>query len=64
MEQEPGPRGSPQVPQGPGPLEEDQALFPPTAKADNCFFNVVALQEGQAGAVDPWTIASKRWLHS
>jgi hypothetical protein len=66
IEQEPGPRGSPQDPQAPGLEldEEAQSPVPPTAKAEISLSSLVALQEGQAGEAEPWTIASKRWRHS
>jgi len=64
MEQAPGPRGSPQLPQAPGPLEPAQSDVAPTPNAENCLSSDVALHEGQAGAVEAWTNNSNRRLHS
>ena len=61
--QEPGPRGSPQAPQGSG-LDEAQDALSPTANADICFSTLAALQDGQVGTVEPWTSSSNRWRHS
>ena len=61
IEQEPGPRGSPQVPQGPGPLDVAQSAVAPTPNGENCFCSLVALQDGQAGMVEPCTSSSNRW---
>jgi hypothetical protein len=60
IEQAPGPRGSPQLPQAPPPPE---GIHPPdadTPKAENCFSNFVAWHWGQTALVDPWTNSSKR----
>lgn len=64
IEQAPGPRGSPQDPQAPDPLVLAQSELAPTPKGENCFCSFVALHDGQAGVVEPCTIASNRWLHS
>jgi hypothetical protein len=56
-EQEPGPRGSPQLPQGLGML--GAAWFPaPTAKADNSFFSRRPPQWGHFGLLPPWIMTS------
>lgn len=60
MEQEPGPRGSPQVPQEPDPLDVAQLAVAPTPKAENCFASLVALHFGQAATVEPCTSNSNR----
>jgi hypothetical protein len=60
MEQAPGPRGSPQLPQGPEPADDD---FPPlaaTAKTESCGARDLLSHFGQAGFWLPKTNASKR----
>jgi hypothetical protein len=65
IEQEPGPRGSPQEPQPPpDPDVTGHPPVAPTPNAENCLSNAVALQPGQAGTALPCTNSSKRWLHS
>src|SRR5262249_24657351 len=65
-EQEPGPRGSPQLPQGPGsPLNEAAVLLPPlTANLESCWFSFLLSHFGHFGVFDPSTIASKRCSQS
>jgi len=60
MEQEPGPRGSPQVPQAPDPLDVAQLAVAPTPNAENCFASLVVLHFGQATTVEPCTNNSNR----
>src|SRR5690348_9702402 len=59
IEQAPGPRGSPQLPQGAG---DEAKLFSelPTAKLDNCCSRFFPEQDGQRGESAPRTTASKR----
>jgi len=60
-EQDPGPRGSPQVPQGPGALRGvNEAPFAFTANTDNCLSSVWLAHDGQAGTVESRTSNSKR----
>src|SRR5947208_2489725 len=71
MEQEPGPRGSPQLPQPPpAPLPAlglDGADFPkfplpftdPTANAEYCCSSLVLSHSGHRAFLFPFTIASK-----
>src|SRR5262249_44446013 len=64
--QEPGPRGSPQVPQEPPDIgAAAPAGFPTplTAKVEYSFSRSTLWQAGQAGRVFPKTSASKRRLH-
>ena len=59
MEQEPGPRGSPQDPQAPeGTLELD-AAFAETAKTESCGASFLLLHLGQEAFSFPKTKASK-----
>ncbi len=59
MEQEPGPRGSPQDPQAPeGTLELD-AAFAETAKTESCGASFWLLHLGQEAFSFPKTKASK-----
>src|SRR5574341_1065839 len=60
MEQEPGPRGSPQLPQAPDPLDVVQLAVAPTPKAENCFASLVVLHFGQPASVAPCTNNSNR----
>jgi hypothetical protein len=60
MEQEPGPRGSPHVPQEPDPLDVAQLAVAPTPNAENCFASFVVLHFGQAATVEPCTSSSNR----
>jgi hypothetical protein len=60
MEQEPGPRGSPHVPQEPDPLGVAQLAVAPTPNAENCFASLVVLHFGQAATVEPCTSSSNR----
>jgi hypothetical protein len=65
MEQEPGPRGSPQVPQGPAGWRAAAAAPPvPTAKVEMSFSSFLPPQDGQAGFADPVTIVSNLWEQS
>jgi hypothetical protein len=63
--QEPGPRGSPQVPQGAmelaGRLEAEEA---PTAKTEKSCSSSVLWQAGQAAGLLRLTSFSKRWPQS
>jgi hypothetical protein len=63
MEQEPGPRGSPQVPQAPPGLTPWADFSPPTAKLESCWLNRLLSHLGQAAFLFPMTIASKWWSH-
>ena len=61
VEQEPGPRGSPQLPQEPPPLPgSTQPSVPPTPNAEICFSTFVAWHFGQAACVEPYTNSSNR----
>jgi hypothetical protein len=60
IEQEPGPRGSPQEAQPPGNDLSDCPSALPTANADNCFSSEVLAQCGHDGAVELQTMVSKR----
>src|SRR5882672_2281745 len=65
MAQAPGPRGSPQVPQGPNDsLAAKLALLPPTANTDNSRSSFVLWHEGHAGCCAPSTIVSNCCSHS
>lgn len=61
----PGPRGSPQVPQAPGPGATEGAgrsgVRVGDAKVENCFSASSAWQAGQVGASEPKTSSSKGW---
>ena len=63
IEHEPGPRGSPQLPQAP---DEGEKLFcdSETAKVESCWSRFRLAHPGHSGASDPRTIASKRRSHS
>src|SRR5213593_3533975 len=66
MEQEPGPRGSPQVPQEPASPNDsapsaEASPPPPTAKVENCFSRSPPPHPGQEGGADPITRASNRF---
>ena len=63
-EHEPGPRGSPHVPQEPGAADRI-ALAPPvlTAKVENARSSVRLPQDGHAGASAFRISASNRWSH-
>ena len=63
MEQAPGPRGSPQVPQGPAEGMDADPALEETAKTDSCGESFLLWQRGQAGFWLPKTRASKRCLH-
>jgi hypothetical protein len=64
MEQEPGPRGSPQLPQGPGAEREEELLLGPTAKVESCCWSFALWQDGHSARFEPRTTASKWWPHS
>ena len=64
MLQEPGPRGSPQLPHGPLAGAAARDFSPPTAKLDNCWLSRLLSQLGQAAFCLPITMASNWWLHS
>src|SRR5438093_13147469 len=65
MAQAPGPRGSPQVPQGPNDsLAAKLSLLPPTANTDNNRSSFVLWHEGQAGCCVPSTMVSNCCSHS
>ncbi|SVA37479.1 uncharacterized protein METZ01_LOCUS90333, partial [marine metagenome] len=49
IEQEPGPRGSPQLPHAGGTREPVAGSLRPTAKAESRFLSEVPSQLGQAG---------------
>jgi hypothetical protein len=59
IEQDPGPRGSPQVPHAAG-ASAARALDVDTANVDNRRSRSALLQDGHAGSVEPYTIFSKR----
>src|SRR5437762_1580399 len=61
MEQAPGPRGSPQVPQDPAVRGGDPAPLPPTANTESWRARSSLRQEGHVGAVEPLTRLSKRF---
>lgn len=60
----PGPRGSPQLPQGPG-IASRAALLPLvlTAKVESIFWSFLLLHSGHAGVVDLMTSSSNWWSH-
>src|SRR5881628_1333497 len=64
MEQAPGPRGSPQLPQPRPEGLGDDAPFADTAKTDNCGASFLLWHCGQSAFSLPYTSASKEWLHS
>jgi len=67
MEQEPGPRGSPQLPQAPEGIaeaEEDDDPFAETAKTESWGARLLLWHFGQEAFSFPITRASKRWSHS
>jgi len=53
MEQAPGPRGSPQLPQAPPPPDGDQPSVAPTPNGENCLSSLVVLHFGQAASAEP-----------
>ena len=65
FEQLPAPRGSPQEPQGPGPVmragPDEGAL---TANTDNCLLSSVAAHFGHSNFVDSRTNSSNWWSHA
>lgn len=65
MAQAPGPRGSPQLPQGPAEGTGDALeLFVATANTDNCGSSFLLWHEGHSAFSDPYTSASNWRLHS
>ncbi len=67
VEQEPGPRGSPQLPQDPGDASEAAAPFPLlTAKTESCFSSFTLSHDGHRGVSSEElnTSVSNRLLHS
>ena len=64
MEHDPGPRGSPQLPQGPGEGREEALLLGPKAKAESCCSSLAPLHDGHSARFEPITRASKEWPHS
>ena len=62
MEQAPGPRGSPHIPQGAadGAPSEDEEPFA-TANTDSCFSSSALAQAGQLGASPSRVRYSKWW---
>src|SRR5215831_3087954 len=61
----PGPRGSPQVPQGPNDsLSAKLAPLPPTANTDNRRSSFVPWHEGHTGCCAPSTMVSNCCSHS
>ena len=65
MAQEPGPRGSPQVPHALAPLAGDfEAELFPTAKTDNCCSSFAPWQAGQVGGWLLCTSFSNWWPQS
>jgi hypothetical protein len=63
MLQEPGPRGSPQLPHGPLAGAAARDFSAPTAKLDNCWLSRLLSHLGQAAFCLPITMASNWWLH-
>src|SRR5215467_6522270 len=63
MEQAPGPRGSPQVPQGPTDSLGADPPLADTAKTESCGASFLLWHLGHPGFSAPKTRASKRWLH-
>ncbi|HZU41426.1 MAG TPA: hypothetical protein VE994_02050 [Terriglobales bacterium] len=62
--QAPGPRGSPQLPQGPADgIGDALELFVETAKTDNCGSSFLLWQEGHSAFSDPYTKASNWRFH-
>jgi hypothetical protein len=63
MEQEPGPRGSPQLPHAPVDEEELAELFAGAANTESCGLSFELLHFGQEAVFVPKTRASKWWSH-
>jgi len=60
-EQAPAPRGSPHLPQAGGESDvREPALADDTANVDILLATSTPLQDGHAGAAEPYTIFSKR----
>ena len=59
IEQDPGPRGSPQLPQAPPP-DGTHPPVAPTPNGENCFSSFVARHFGQTASVEPCTNNSNR----
>src|SRR6185503_14061890 len=64
MEQEPGPRGSPQLPHDPVPKEGPKLVVAPTPNADHFFSNSVPWHTGHCGAIDLRTSVSNWCLQA
>src|SRR6266700_7661652 len=64
MEHEPGPRGSPQLPQDPPGALVWRGFSPPTAKVESCCSSCLPSHLGHAGFCCPRTMVSKWWSHS
>jgi hypothetical protein len=62
--QDPGPRGSPQVPQAPPPAIRGAELPELTAKVENWRDSSRPWHAGHSGAAEAVTSFSKRWSHS
>jgi hypothetical protein len=60
-EQEPGPRGSPQLPQAVGPEWAAEPLFADTANTESCGARSLLLHLGQEALSRPKTNASNPW---
>ncbi len=65
IEQAPGPRGSPQLPQGPGISRAAALELPEWAeKTESCFSSFSLLHEGHCGvSLEPRTSVSNLWSH-
>jgi len=64
IEQAPGPRGSPHIPQAPpveAGIEDGPVDGPPTANTDSCFSSSTPAQAGQAGACPARVRNSNLW---
>lgn len=64
MEQEPGPRGSPQLPQGPAARRGAGAPGADIANTDSLGASFLPAHLGQAAFCEPKTSASNSWWHS
>jgi hypothetical protein len=68
MEHDPGPRGSPQVPQGAAGDEPNAGVFFPlrTANTESCCSSFRPWHAGHCGRLelDPCTMVSNRWEQS
>jgi len=64
MEQEPGPRGSPQEPHAPTELAEADVLFVATAKTESLGARVLLWHLGQDAFSSPKISISNSWSHA